>query len=509
MKRQFLILSLGLTFVVWVGPTIGAQKSWAQEAQVAQAGAVEQRVNYKKFVDFVARFHPEKPIDQLVLASSQVQEKKLGRLPDPQLTLSGEDFPLEQPMDQTASTMEEKTPQQKWRLNFTQSFPWPGTLEQERKKGATQSKKVEVAGNLEQAKRILRARELFIEMVTTQKLLKIERENLKEVENILLSAQTRLRYGIGSHHDSIEAHHEKILLNFTIEAMEANLEGLKDRAAQMMGRQSAGGIFFDLDSGMNDEHTSPQPIAQEDLTKVQIALEEGVAREKKELDKFRASASFSAGGMLMKEGNMNTYGIMVGFTLPLYSGGLRDSLDEEYLLAVKKSKGQQAFHDMQKAMVLKSLAKREKIAKAQFEGLKNQIVPSAQEHLRTIATEYGIGKTSFATVNTARRQLLRYQESKVYAEKELALIGVSRERIGYGILEMDIDRLMPNIAQGENMGGGMKAADGMGRESMGQINDGMTSPRSSRSPVRRGLESNVPMEEDDGSTSNKGSMGDM
>jgi hypothetical protein len=473
------------------------------------------KITFGDFIKLVAHSHPQQAIDQISLGISQTRDKKSGRLADPQISLTGEDFPFKMRKEDMGSSTEQMAndvSKPKWTFNLTQSFPWPGTLAQEKKQAEVLRQRDQVINQIDQIRRLSEAQILYIDMVTFNQLIQSEQENLREVENIFKSAQTRLKYGVGSHHDSIEAHHEKILLQLTIEAMKENLEVLKERAAQMLGHGTSEGLEFDLHEKFLTNVNLSSHVPADDLAQVQISLDQGIALEKKELEQLRSSPTLMAGGMVMKmQGDASTnYGFMVGMSVPLFGGTFREGADEEYSLATKKAIKSRDFYEKQKKFTLRTLERREKIARAQFEGLKTQIVPSAQEHLRTISVEYGIGKTPFATVNRARRQLLKYQEAKIYAERELLSIKVARERVSYGILEKDLDAMMPQITGSDGMGVDSKSMGSMENDlSSGTMPKAMSPSNGRQSLQRRRPDSRNPMEDQEETSPSKGSMGEM
>lgn len=456
-------------------------------------------VDLNQFVSLVEKGHPEKSIDELARARASEAENKAGVLSDPEIALGREEVPLNA-MDPEASSRAMS------KLTITQMFPWPGTLSSEKSAAEAATQRQDVSVKLSAAQRRLDAKDFYISLVAASKLIGIERENLAETTNILKSAEARLKYGVGSHHDVIQAQNEKTVLSLNLDAMEGDLQNLKDQAAQMMGRDDASGLTFALT--IPSEYISPQSApasASDDFTKAKLQATQSEASAQLAAERKKSLPSFMASGMLMKEDSgMQMYSFMAGVRIPIFSGSVRQGVAAEQALVSRQTSEELTWHDKRKQLALTQNKRRRSIVEANLRGLSGEIVPNARQHLKTIATEYEQGKGSFAQVNAARKLLLKYQLAQIIAERDLAMTTVSRERIEAGIIDAELNRPMPQLPSTEMSSGEMSSmGSGMGSSQTMPMN-----PAAKPKPKRQ-KPSTMPSEEEQGQSKGMNGMGGM
>jgi outer membrane protein TolC len=416
--------------------------------------SISETINFERFLELVDRKHPENRIDELNLERSVEAQKKSGILSDPEISLGREEVPTGTDMNMFM-----------WRLSATQTFPWPGTLNAANEISEQRSKKISFNNQILTLQRRLSAEELYIQMVSSSKLIEIEKKNLQETLNILKISEDRLKYAVGSHHEFIQAKNEKTILSLNIQGMESDLYNLKDIAAQSIGEEDASNVSFKL------EYSPEIFIARsrdEDLTKRLLESNQNETFAQLDFERKQSLPNFMVTGMAMRmDSGMHMYGIEAGVRLPIYSSSIRKSVNEEKVLSAQRTSDELAWYDRKKHLALVQNSRRKVIIEKNIQALRNEIVPSFEEHLKTLFIEYSQGKSSFLDVNLARKLLFKYQGVQVMAERDLALNLISKEKIQAGIVDSDSVDQAPqlpsfDIVSGMNMNKGMS---GMNRPS--------------------------------------------
>lgn len=451
-----------LVFLNAFGPT------YAQEVQASSP--VPLTLDYHTFVDLVEKNHPEQSLNQLAISRALEAEKKAGVLMDPELSIAREEIPLRS--NGMGSNMSGSGPM--WKLNLTQTFPWPGTLAAEEAAAKASTDKAQAEVRLSTAQRVLDAKDFFIRLIAISKIAEVQRESLNESTMVLKNAETRLRHGTGSHHDLIQAENEKVVLSLNLSALEADIQNLKDYVAQLVGRDDATGVKFVMDypaSYVTKSSANETGPKIENLKKRELEAARHEASMMLEAERKKSLPSFMATGMLMEEDSgMRTYGFMAGIKVPLYSGTVRKAVESEKAIVSSQSSEELAWHEKRRHLASLQNKRRHEAVSANVQGLKNEIVPNSKQHLQSLAIEYGQGKGSFAGVNTARKLLLRYQLAQVMAERDLALVGISREKIEAGLIDPEINQTTPQLPTAE-MTSGMEVS---GTQGMPEKNGSMS-----------------------------------
>lgn len=458
-------------------------------------------VDFDTFVDLIEKSHPQKSIDLLIESRATQLENKAGTLMDPEISLGREKIPLTTPMGE-----EMFESQAAWTLNITQMIPWPGTLRAENVAAQASVSQTKINTKFKAAERIFNGKEFFIRLVAASRMRDIERKNLADSLTILKNSETRLRHGIGSHHELIQAQNEKTLLSLNLDAIEVDFLNLKDHAAQWIGKSDGSEVTFILN--LPKKYTLYSQLAASsqsldtktsDLTQQSLTAKQNESIAQLELERKKTLPTFMLSGMLMQEDKgMRMYGFMAGIKIPIYSNSIRTSIENEKLIVTQKTAEELIWHDKRKHLAKIQNDRRKMAVAAQLKSLEKEIVANARQHLKTLDLEYAQGKSSFVQVNEARRLLLRYELAKVAAERDFALAILSEERIDAGLIETEIDLPTPQLAS--------PAMTNMGGESM---SNGMGKSMNQSAPMKKESK-RIPMgQEEDESTPNVGGMGGM
>ncbi len=464
----------------------------------------EPALDFASFVDLVERNHPEAAVSQLSVERARLAGERAGVLPDPEVAISRENLPLKGKTDMDASAMSPM-----FQLTLSQSLPWPGTLNAA---AAASRAASEGAGTEEKMAALLRrldAKNLFVDMVRLAEAVDFQKASVEDADSILSSAAARIRNGIGSHHELVQAQNEKAVHSLNLAALEADLENLKDHAAQLIGRDDATGLAFTL--RLPDDYTgvkSPgKPTAESpgvDLIRLRQQQGQDEAAARLTTERKQSLPHFMISGMMMRQDDgMRSVGAMAGISVPVFSGQIRRSVDDESGVLSTQSSRDLGWHDRKKMLAETQNQRRVKVLSQSLQTLHDEIVRNAKGHLQAVALDYALGRTSFAAVNAAREQLLQYELAEASARQNLARAMISREKILAGFVDDAIDRPTPQVSTGDMNGGGEMEGRGMAPSSA----KGSTSER--RSPPKESGRGGVMMPQTEEPSAKSDGMGGM
>ena len=395
-------------------------------------------VNYQSFVDSVEKFHPEKSINQHTLDRTSISITKVGRLSDPELAVGKENINL-LPQEMSSDSLRPM-----WGVELKQMFPWPGTLDAEKKAAASTFEKSKQEVRISAVIRRIEAKRLYLSLIYEKRKLDLDKESFFVAETVLQSASTRLKYGVGSHHEVIQAENEKVVLEINLQAEKANFENHKDYAAQMMGREDAQDINFDFSFPAEATNSAAMETLDLGRSKLEAIREESNAKleteRKKSLPKFMLSGSY-----MKDDGGMNKMSIMAGISIPIFSNGIRSAVDEEFRITAAQTTEELSWHEKKKKLALLQIERRRTVLNSQIQGLTTKVIPNSKQHLESLLSEYGQGKASFNSINQARKSLLNYQKNHVVVESALYFSQLSQEKINAGLFDEEFAQNIPKI----------------------------------------------------------------
>lgn len=433
-------------------------------------GTGAQTLSYEAFVDLVAKQHPETEISDKRFAIAKGAIERSGVLPDPQLTIGRDQvsLPGRYQRNRKDSMMpdagEPSESAARWQVGLSQSLPWPGTLAAESR--AAEAQKDVVTTDLGRAKleRRFAATELFLRMVRISKLIEIQKSNLKVVEGVKNFAHAKFKQGIGSHMEFLQTHSESGVLKANLAALETDLRNLKRHAIALINDPAIADpaiLQFDLEWPRSFT-TADSPS---DLVQQRLAREKDVLVARNDAAYRRSLPSVMASSMLMQEddSDMRMYGVMLGVSVPVYSIGLRRSLSRESSLAQARIESELTWHDKQKALALSQAQDRIAQIEANVLALRDEIIPPVKEHIEAAAIQFSQGKADIGAIIEGRRTLLNLQVTEVMTSEALALANLSVAKTQAGLVDMELDQEVPQIAgpNGGNMGSGMSGSSTM------------------------------------------------
>lgn len=451
-------------------------------------------IDFDSFINLVDKNHPEKSITDLSLTRSQAAQHKAGNLIDPEISLGREKIPISSSRD----IMKQTTESPMWQLTIKQMLPWPGTLSVEKNTAETTAKRMRSDVKLSALQRKIEAKNIFIMLVASHKVLEIEKENLKISDRILKNASARLKYDVGSHHELIQAQNEKIILNANIQADEADFANLRDYAAHLIGRNDASHIIFVY--SLPENFTTFQQ-SFEDQTKNKLEDVKSEFSAKFETERKKSLPQFMIAGSLMREDTgMEQYSFMVGVSIPLYSHNIRLGIEKELQTSLQQSTEEIEWHEKKKILALAQLKRRKTVIESHLKSLKEELIPNLKQHLESLSSEYAQGKVDFNSINVARKSLLKYLKTQILAEKNLAMAAVSFEKIGHGLIDGELEQTTFQLPSSD-------MSDGNGME-MGSMNNMDSTPMldTKARPIMKKSMKPMPMEEEQEKKSSMGGM---
>ena len=419
-------------------------------------------VDFATFLGLVERNHPEAAAAQLATLRSKQAEAKAGSFPDPDIAVTRQYLPL----PGAGKGMDTTTNVPMSQLTLTQTIPWPGTLAAQEQAAKAATEGVSIDEKMAATLRRLAAKDMFIDMVRLAETARFEKTSVSDAESIVKSATARLRNAVGSHHELIQAQNEKAVHTLNLAALEADLQNLQDHAAEILGLGDVKDLSFDLRLPEAYAGSGALPaVAEVDLTRERRLQAEVDTTSRFAAERKRSLPHLTASGMVMQQDDgMRSVGVMLGISLPVFSGRIRSSLDDEQATASAQTSLDLAWHDRKRSLALKQNQRRLMVLAQTLHVLSQEIVPSAKQHLQALLSDYALGRASFAAASTAREKLLRFEFAEADARQSYARAIVARERILAGFEGDSLDQPTPQVLG--NMGG-QSGEMGTGKGGMG------------------------------------------
>lgn len=415
------------------------------------------QLTFDTFLQAVEIQHPETAIDAQNLLRLKESAKRTGVLPDPQISLGRDDVPFQGRFQPEREMAKENKGAAQWKVGLSQSIPWPGTLASEEHIAQTQITSVENTNNLYSLNRHLEAADLFLKIIRTDKLLRIQRENFKAVDGIRELTHEKFRQGVGSHHEFLQAHSESGILKINVASLETDLLNLKRHALFSINHPSASNpnaVTFSLEWPESLLKASTSVLKQPDLVRSQIEQQKTLSMARQDFAYNRSLPSLMVSGEVMDEdAGMRMYGAMIGISVPLFSNTQRSSISSENTIIQNRADQQIAWQDRRKQLALLQAESRIAQLKANLKTLETDIIPPVKEHIEATTVQFSQGKIDIGAIINARRILLNLQVSEVQTIEVLARAQLSLEKIHAGIVDDEIDQEVPQLfGMGSSMG---------------------------------------------------------
>jgi len=412
-------------------------------------------LRFGEFADLVSRAGPENALDVATLGLAEAQSARAGVLKDPMLAVTRDDVPVAgQWREKEAMAGDAPTGvAPSWRLAFTQSFPWPGTLAREKQAAAAATDATRIASDASRAARRFAAMELYLNMIRLQKAIKVQKAVKVEADAFRDFVHERYRQGIGAHLEFLQTHTESVVIGANIASLSSELANLTRHARLLLT-----GV-----SGLDVEHVGfqlewpadflkgdgPAIVPQDqspDYTKASI----GQIRERevagKEAAYDRTLPAFTLSGMAMRDDmGMRSIGAMAGVTVPLYSHTERAALAAESALVKARADQQLSWYEKTKQLALAQTTERMQRLSANLSTLYKDILPAVREHLEVAEVAYGQGKGAVTSIIEGRRELLNLEMARLSTEEALAQAHLAFARVEAGFVDQAIDAPIPAI----------------------------------------------------------------
>lgn len=387
-------------------------------------------VDFAAFIRLVEDHHPEKALDQVGLEVTKSAEGRAGVLPDPQLTITDEGT---------------------WKATLTQTFPWPGTNAAIQAGAAASTEVAATKNHISRLERRFAAEEFFVNLVYIAALVENEKNNLREARMTVAREGARLGQTIANHYDFIRAQNEITIYATNLDSLEVDLKNAEDRGAQWIG--ATGTIVFQrtLPNFFLSQDSNTEPDDGTDLRKSNLEAKRSLAQAQFESARKNLLPNFMAGVMGMKDDDgMQSFSIMAGIQIPIFSHSVRAALTTEKSLAAQQASEEIAWHQAQKQLAVRQNHRIVQRLRKNVEAIRSVIIPRLEDHLKTVSVEYTNGTGTLTQVTTARRDLFSYQRARAAAERDLGLAIVAAERIRAGLITGALDAVVPKLASDMN-----------------------------------------------------------
>lgn len=411
------------------------------------------RVDFDTYLKEVSEKGLEAKFEDLEVRSARESENRAGRLMDPEINIGRQNVPIMKQNMSTMSTSENRSLSPSWNLQLTQNFPWPGTLGHESSAAEKRTKLAKTGAQLSKLERVSGAGEFFVDLVAAEKNIAIEKLSLDEASRVLKWTENRFSLGKSSHHEVIQSRIEREVLATNLATLMSEFLNMKDQAAQLMGRARANEIEF-----VFEYPKLIQKDEQADLYKESLDAERGAVVEDLQAERKRTLPSFMLSLMLMQEDTgMVMGGAMVGVKVPIFSHGVRRSLESEKEIALTRAAQSSALYEQKKVIARAQNDRRISQIHANLKVVDASLIPAAQSHLEQVGEEYAQGKAQLSLITEARRNLLRLRQAQNALRAASAKSELLRVQIEAGLLDNASSYVIPQIPQTQ----GMNAMSGM------------------------------------------------
>lgn len=488
-----------LTYVM--GAAVLFHMSSALASARAFAAPLE-RLSYRDFLAGVDK-NSEAALEQESILTLETEAKKAGVFPDPfvQVGRERQELPFVNPME-----AEPKAAPPAWVLGLTQEFPWPGKLQSQRQARAAGVGLLKAQVDLGRLQRKLAAAEYYLDIIKSMKIVGVKKDSLSELEQALVIQTERRRLGLGSHSDLFATQTEVELLRSEVIALQQDIASRGARAALLAGLPIHAAVAFDEEfpkellaqkklevAGADSSSDALNSVTEAQLGKRRAALE---AERKDSLPSVTASLAF-----MRDDSEMLMFNAMLGLRLPLFSGAVRDTLDEVGARSAAATAKERAWNGQRNELAFFQCDLRVNQARANLRTLEERLVPLAADHARLLLSEFAQGKSSLAELNQARRTVLKLRQSRIEMETALAREGLAYEKITSGLGDETLDTPMPTLSAFAMEGGASMAAQAE------MSSGGMKrSPKMQGSPgLKKQPEVREPKEPEDGGGQSSGS----
>lgn len=481
-----------------------------QTPATGSESSVRENITFERFVESVLSHHPQRSIDEKSVARAKEGYRRAGILSDPQIKIIRDEVPFRGRIQREAEMADMAKDNAEWQLEFSQSFPWPGTLAAEERIAQTYVANAETNVGVTDLMRRLEAEELYLKLVRTDKLLAIEKANFLVVDGIREFTQTKFKQGIGSHYEFLQAHSERGVLKANVDSLETELLNLKRHALLLMNNPTManpGSVTFVLEWPQSlVKPATVQDKMDQDFGRQIIQRGKEIELARQDANYRRSLPSFMASGMVMQEDSgMRMYGAMVGISLPIFSQIQRNSLRAESSLTQNQADQALAWHERRKELALMQAESRIAQIHVNYLALEQEIIPPVKEHIEAATVQFSHGKSDIASIIAGRRTLLNLEISKVRTTEALARARLSVEKIKAGLIDGELDQEVPRlVGTGSTMD-----MTGAASSSMSPMTSGKEAmPMKSSEPgVKRGTDMKMEEEADEAEQGKSSGMG--
>lgn len=470
--------------LVWLLSFLPVQSASGQATQAA-------KIDMEAFSRQVADMGEESFRAGIALRLAEKRELQAGVLADPVLALSRQGLPMasvEQSPTHASAAPAKETSTASWEVTLSQSLPWPGTLAAEEQAFREQKQVARIEQKIDQAERQFAAKNLFLNMIKLYQSVLVQKKIKYEADSFRDYIHERYRHGIADHAEFLQAQSDAALNTLNLETMDANLANLKAYALLLLGKAA---FDFELgwpsvaDDNPGDDKESRRNVgAVENIGRQQILAVRDRDLSNRSLSLKRNLPGFSVSGMLMRgDDGMQSSGAMLGLSIPVFSGAVRNSIRGEIDLTQERVVQELAWFDKQQNLARAQNQVRIMTLRKNLHVLNQDILPKVAEHLEASMVTFAQGKGRVGNVVTGRRELLNMEMARIEAMTALAAAQITDQRIEAGLIAGTLEQNIPLTTLGSMTAASMDDTAAM---TMGKNNNPKV-PMTSRGRTQQGM----------------------
>jgi len=386
-----------------------------------------QQISFSQFLQLVEKNHPAKKEDDLEIKKAQLLPEKTGKLSDPMLSMSRNNVPL---ISKDTMNDNSYTQPSEWGLSIAQEFPWFGALEAQKQAANASSLDTNIIAQKNNLLRKVSAANLYIDIVTLKQKIKIEKETIKETENLLRYLGKHYSASTISHTDFLTLEITKEEQSSNLTAIEAQFSNLQMVSKYLLNQQVE---FFNLPKNLEIQQSFKEEndIYLKKISNLkQVKILSLTAQQKQLLPKFTTTFQIARQdtGMIMG-------GAMLGINIPIYSTSIRNSIELESSLEQSSLQVEIENYKQAKEATLNVMQKQINTTQELLDKVTKVILPLVTEHLRAVEVDYAQGKIRIAQLVEAKQSALKQKENALNLQRQLLKELVKKAQINAGGME--------------------------------------------------------------------------
>lgn len=381
------------------------------------------------FIDVIVRglnHHPEVTSEKgASQAEAEALERK-GLFPDPRIAVGRENINVMS--NSTAGTAQTV-------LSVSQEWPWPGSREREVAVARARLVVSDLQREQIRVRRALLAGRLFLQRLLLLQSIRLESENLRDLETVGESTLKRRKRAQGGHGDDFSVNTEMILARSRMVSFRTELLSRERYLAGVLALPVVP-QFVNVWPTIREGADMFSALKWDERDFAHSILEQQLVVERSRVDSIndlsRPSLSTSA-NLMRNDMGMVMASVMLGVKVPLFSAGTASSAQRELNETSQAILAQSRWYEERRKLAADQVQERLNTVDSHLSILDSQLIPLASEHVRLALADFAAGRLSVASFLDARRKRIDFllAKEKMIKERYETVLDAVLVRLGY------------------------------------------------------------------------------